>query len=154
MDRHDADLIASAYHPDAVDDHGTFRGTVSQFIEHVNGDGNGSPGVHAENLLAHHHYVTNITIDLTGDVAHTETYYLFAGQRRDGSGTSLVFGRYIDRQERRDGRWAIAARRVILDWSGNLDGQSAMAADAFAQFTHGTWDRNDLSYQRPLQTTI
>ena len=33
IDRLDFDLVRSCYHPDAVDDHGAFKGNVDEFIE-------------------------------------------------------------------------------------------------------------------------
>src|SRR4051794_32952980 len=33
IDRMDRELVRSCYHDDAVDDHGTFRGTADEFVE-------------------------------------------------------------------------------------------------------------------------
>ena len=143
IDRHDADIAAQAYHADAVDDHGTFIGAARGFIRHVN-------DLHARHWNTHQHYVTNQTIELAGDVAHVETYYL-AALRRESGMVDLAGGRYVDRCERRDGRWAIVQRACLVDWMGELPkGSGDVDVNLYL---HGTWDRSDVSYQRPLQLT-
>lgn len=48
-----------------------------------------------------------------------ESYHIALVIRNvDGVETqSRIGGRYLDRMERRDGRWAIAHRDVVFDWS-------------------------------------
>lgn len=140
IDRHDVKIMAHAYHPDATDNHGTFDGTADDFIAYAN-------DVHAASFLSHQHYIGNHSIDLAGDIAHVETYYLASLRRKDGT-TVLVGGRYIDQLERRDARWAIVHRIALIEWSGDL---------VNSDFTRGltmddatAWDRSDISYQRPL----
>jgi hypothetical protein len=36
IDRHDAEIMAAAYHPDATDDHGAYIGDPAGFICHAN----------------------------------------------------------------------------------------------------------------------
>lgn len=74
------------------------------------------------------HQVGNIQIALEGDVAHAETYVTAfhrvpadapPGGPFGGTGEvyDAVFGaRYIDRFERRDGRWRIATRRSVSEY--------------------------------------
>jgi hypothetical protein len=143
IDRHDDDIAAQAYHEGAVDDHGTYIGEARGFIRHVG-------ELHARNWNLHHHYITNQTIDLDGETAHVETYYLAALRRPDGI-MDLAGGRYIDRFERRNGRWAIADRACLVEWMGELAKPSgSVDVDLFLR---GSWDRDDISYQRPLQLT-
>ena len=149
MDRHDGELIASAYHADAMDDHGTFRGSVANLVQWMNGDG-ANPGVHSA-FLSHQHFVTNSFVDLDGDLAHAETYFLMLGRRRDGAKVTLATGRYVDRFERRESRWAIALRRVLLEWSAVLDENLAIVTDRLESFAHGTWGHDDISYERPTR---
>ena len=106
VDRHDTELMRSAYHADAVDEHGVASGDPVSFCDWA-------IGYHAEGQHQHHHAITNTSLDLDGDIAHGETYYMFWADNRVGPPT-LSFGRYIDRFEKRDGRWAIA-RRVCLN---------------------------------------
>jgi hypothetical protein len=110
LDRLDADLIASVYHADAVDDHGgrTFsgpdigRGIVewSRELKVVMGS----------------HHMTNPTVRLDGDAAACESYYSGFMLERHDDGTQRTLqmvGRYLDRLERRNGEWRISARAVV-----------------------------------------
>lgn len=141
IDRHDDALMLSAYHPDARDDHGAFIGYGADFVEHAN-------RVHSQNWVCHHHYVTNQVIDLDGDTAHCESYFLAVLKRPDGI-CDLVGGRYIDRIDRRDGVWAVADRICMVEW--NIEGKPGEASLDPTMFVSGTWDRSDPSYQRPLR---
>jgi len=141
IDRHDDALLASAYHADALDDHGAFIGPGDAFVEYAN-------RAHAQNWVCHQHYVTNQTIDLTGDTAHCESYFLAVLKRPDGI-CDMVGGRYVDRVERRDGRWAVAARICMVEWNVEAGPNSApLDPDMFVR---GAWDRADPSYRRPLE---
>lgn len=158
VDRLDRDLLLSVYHDDAIDDHGMFVGTREEFADWV-------VGMHGSTHLSHQHCLFNHFCELDGDVAHTETYYMFAGMNRAGTPLAMSGGRYLDRFERRDGRWAIAARVCVRDWAP-LDTQpdpedpSTMTAirdalpPAVLAFMQGgplpTRDRSDPSYDRPL----
>lgn len=140
IDRHDDEIMARAYHADATDDHGAYVGDPAGFIAHA-GQG------HTRNWDVHHHYIMNQTIDLDGDIAHVETYFL-ATLRRKGGPVDMVGGRYVDRFEKREGRWAVADRACLVEWNGELaQTEAAMDPDLFLQ---GSWDRTDISYQRPL----
>lgn len=140
IDRHDVELLLSTYHADARDDHGAFIGSPVGFVEHAN-------RVHEQNWVGHHHYVTNQAIDLDGDIAHCESYFLAVLKRADGV-CDLVGGRYVDRIERRDGRWAVADRICMVEW--NVESRPGDAQLDPAMFVGGTWDRSDPSYRRPL----
>lgn len=150
MDRHDAEMIASAYHPDAIDDHGSFRGTIAAFIDYVNGS-DGTAGVHEIMFKEHLHFLTNHTADIDGDVAHTETYFIMIGRYRDRKGSGVWLGRYVDRLERRLGEWKIAVRRVVMAASAELTGDTTLNAEQLVEFVGSTWDKSDISYQRPLE---
>ena len=109
MDRLDRELVRSAYHDDAIDDHVAFVGPVDDFIDWAF-------AYHASQVR-HQHYVTNHTVELDGDTAHAETYYLFVGRYADRqTPLTLAGGRYVDRLERRDGLWAIAKRVCTAEW--------------------------------------
>ncbi len=143
LDRRDWDLFASAYHADAIDQHGDFVGGPDGLVEYVSG------------LMADWDYSVHFldlnNLEIEGDVAHSECYVLFTQQRVDGTGLDFGGGRYVDRLERRSGAWAIAARRVVVDWSARAE--SVTFADVPSART-GTFDRNDPSYQRPLTIEI
>lgn len=146
VDRFDRELILSAYHPDAVDDHGMFVGSPEEFADWA-------IAYHSQFQHATHHMVTNHHCELDGDVAHTETYWLFSGINIEGPST-VHFGRYIDRFERRGGRWAIAARACMIEWHGSLSLLPSAPKEvlaAYAAVGPATRDRKDKSYQRPLK---
>ena len=141
MDRNDFDLAMSAFHPDALDDHGVFVGLARDFLQGISKRG--------ESYVARQHFIMNHLAEIDGNEAHAETYYFAAFHRKQDDGLELYFGRYLDRFEYRDGRWAIAARVVVQESA--LD---PVVAKSFAQiFIQGTQDRSDPSYQRPLRVT-
>lgn len=110
VDRGDAALIASAYHEDAEDDHGTFKGLGRDFAPHIVAqmDRAGAIG---------QHHVTNVLITfLDADTAESESYVI-ALNPEPGGRVALVYNRYFDRFERRAGAWKIARRMVIIDWA-------------------------------------
>jgi hypothetical protein len=139
MDRYDAELVRSAFHADARDDHGARIGSAHGLVDWAN-------GVHTEAFSGIQHYVMNTTIDLDGDTAHAETYYMLAAVRKGTLDAHLGGGRYVDRFERRDGRWAIADRIVTHEWMNDAATQEVMAAVSVPP----AQDRSDPSYRRPL----
>jgi ketosteroid isomerase-like protein len=143
VDRDDIDLVASAYHDDAVDDHGFYVGSGRGLGEWV--------FVRHKESPASQHHITNHMAEIDGDTAHAETYF-FSINRSPDDTASLATGRYVDRFERRNGEWRIAVRIVITEsvLSANSDELAAFAQRAFAPFSR---DRSDLSYRRPLQVS-
>lgn len=111
LDRQDHELLASLFHPDAIDEHGPINGPATDFVNFM---ATGSvPGHHWM-----HHNGTQL-IDIDGDVAHTETYTLAFYREPDEDGNPsnrevFLRCRYIDRVERRDGQWRIAHRKVAF----------------------------------------
>jgi hypothetical protein len=145
VDRLDRELLISVYHEDAIEDHGVFVGDREGFADWV-------IAFHSRAQHATQHVINNHTCDLDGDVAHTETYYMFAAMNVEGAPLSLSGGRYIDRFEKRNGRWAIALRRVVSDWWGQ-PGESTLTAAGRAVLNagmHASRDRFGTSYERPL----
>src|SRR5262249_46644587 len=122
MDRLDGELARSAYHDDAFEDHGGFVGQVDDFIAWTL--------AYQARFARHQHYVTNHSVEVEGDTAHAETYYLFIATEQDPDAPLTAFGgRYVDRFERRGGRWAIAARVLVVEWRTTLP--CALSPDAF-----------------------
>ena len=143
IDRHDVECIVSAFHPDAVDTHGAWEGGPEALAEWGNRE-------HARHWLAHQHFLGNTSFDFDGDTCHTETYVLDVQRRKDERGNDVLGGRYIDRFERRDGEWRIVRRVLLLDWTGELAADPSRAQDLLERYDTGRWDRDDLSYRRPL----
>ncbi len=146
VDRLDRELIVSAYHPDAIDDHGLFVGAPEAFADYFS-------AFHASQQSATQHIITNHACELDGDTAHCETYWLFAAMNREGPALSLGGGRYIDRMERRGGRWAIAQRKCLYDWQGVPGDYDLSPAQIEKMLGAGpaTRDQSDPSYERPLR---
>jgi hypothetical protein len=134
IDRCDAELVKSAYHPDAYDDHGNFKGNAWEFADYA-----------TKALRARYkgtmHAITNHTIDV--DVAagtgSGETYTMaFHFRTGDDGGPDVVdawWGRYVDKYECRDGDWRISHRVCVHGWTMQMTVDQAMpiAAEVFTQ---------------------
>jgi SnoaL-like domain len=144
MDRFDRDLFLSAFHADAVIAAGTFVGGPIALYDWAS-------AMHQHGQTATHHNMLNHTCDIDGDVAHTETYFLFAARNRDETNW-MAGGRYIDRLERRASLWKIALRTNVIEWSGMLPTMPIPFSDVPDIHLNGapTRNRSDPSYQRPL----
>ena len=127
VDRRDWPRLREVFHPDAHDDHGEYKGGVDGFLAWV-------AERHAR-IGQSMHFLGNSLVEFAGpDLALVETYFI-AAQRlgpeagpaarrmleQAGAGSEAdsvdidVFGRYIDRMERRGGAWRIARRTVAFD---------------------------------------
>jgi len=144
VDRHDRELMLSAYWPDAFDEHGVAEGGAAEFVDWA-------LGWHREYQTLHQHIIANHVLDLDGDTAHGETYYIFWGENRMGPPT-LAFGRYVDRFERRHGEWRIAHRVCVNEKAGLF--MENRLPEAAEQLLHKSGpsrrDKGDISYVRPL----
>ncbi|MFN3215108.1 MAG: nuclear transport factor 2 family protein [Acidimicrobiales bacterium] len=154
IDRRDFAMVAACYHPGATDDHGTFKGTVEEFIPWVEG--------RLASFDTTMHFLGNVSIDLLPDpvdsaattgpggagsvrVAHVETYCV-AYHRLAGRDTDSIAGlRYIDRFECRGGEWRIADRTIVVEWN-RLDDVHALGFGP--EYVRGTHDRTDPYYRR------
>lgn len=155
VDRLDFDGIRSVFHPDAVDRHGPFNGSVNELIEWIRKR-------HAT-IPFSMHQISNILIEFAGpDSALVETYvrtvqYYPASAKAslqeltgsatgsDGCGADLfTCSRYIDRFERRDGLWKIALRTLVQDYKRVVD--VASVPEAKPGWLTGRRDRDDPLY--------
>jgi len=145
VDRFDRDLVLSAYHPDAIDDHGEFVGNPEGFVDWAF-------AYHEHHQASHHHMILNHRCDLDGNTAHTESYWIFMGNNRQAPNTFAV-GRYVDRFEKRKGNWAIAARVCVSESVNDLTPQALPEAVLLHMANYGpsTRDQKDISYERPLR---
>jgi hypothetical protein len=143
-DRHDVELLTSAYHEDGVDEHGYAINPGPKYAQWAN-------AIHAAGSKLHTHNITTHLCEIDGDIAHCESYVLVALLNNDETSARLISGRYIDRLERRGGEWKIALRRSTVDVLISGDA-SILKAPLFTQqgYTKGTRDERDVSYQRPL----
>jgi hypothetical protein len=110
IDRLDADMLRSAYWPEAIDKHLEFRGNTEEFIAWA------FPVMGAMDQTMH--MIGNILITIHGATADVESY--FYGYHRvmiEGRKTDVIgAGRYLDRFEKRDDEWRIIERLVMTDW--------------------------------------
>jgi hypothetical protein len=66
------------------------------------------------------HTISTAAIEVDGDEA-TSVCYLDADSIDIRTGSrSLAGGRYLDRLVRRDGRWLIRERRIVVDYASTL----------------------------------
>lgn len=150
IDRRDFAMVAACYHPGATDDHGSFEGTVEEFLPWVEG--------RLASFDTTMHFLGNVSIDLVPDpvdadaadgkgarVAHVETYCV-AYHRLAGRDTDSIAGlRYVDRFECRGGEWRIADRTIVVEWN-RLDEVNALGFGP--EYVRGTYDRTDPYYRR------
>jgi hypothetical protein len=153
-DRHDKELVASAFWPEATI---SFGAPMSR-DEYVEWEETTLAG-----YAAHQHHVTGQTVEIDGDTAHVESYLVYFLVPRDRAAdaagaatlghaltsekTRLGSGRYIERWERRDGEWKILVREYVEDLA--LLGDTVDLCTAGRCL--GSWDRTDPSYERPLE---
>ena len=111
VDRCDEELISSAFHTDSYDDHGYWKGPGRELAPFL-----------ADRLRkadsATTHSITNVLIELDGDLARSEAQ-VHATLIRRGSipvEVDVVGARYLDRFSRRANTWRIERRTVVLDW--------------------------------------
>ncbi len=136
VDRLDADLMRSAYWPDATDDHGVYVGNAMDFCDVV-------VRSHGR-FISTMHCIMNHAIEVDEDAGtgNGEIYnvtYVF----REESRRKLLetwWGRYLDTYERRDGEWRIKARICVHEYTRADEVTEHMAIDA-AKFRQGSADR-------------
>jgi hypothetical protein len=126
VDRRNWDLMRSAYHPDAWDDHGNYKGPVDGFVELTI--------ARHQTIEQSMHVLGQTDIEFHGpDGALVETYFIThqrltpeAGDARlpylrgqtiapDQAAETEVIGRYVDRFTRIGGAWRIAHRTVVFE---------------------------------------
>ncbi|WP_423460341.1 nuclear transport factor 2 family protein [Ottowia sp. VDI28] len=140
IDRQDEEALRSAYWPDATDRHGPYQGSATGFIDwavkKLAADGERSV-----------HSISNMSITLAGAQAAVETYFMALQRDRDPEGVSrevFLAGRYVDRFEKRDNEWRIAARTVVYDWLRHMGTPEGTEAERFGiRMPVGSLKRSD-----------
>jgi hypothetical protein len=112
-DRLDEELLRSCFFPDAHYKFGAFDGTATDFINF------GMTIVRP--LLKTSHIITNVSIDVVGDKAVSECYFLAHHRRLTPNQDYFLKGRYLDNFEKRNGEWKIAHRIGLTDFSRVFD---------------------------------
>jgi SnoaL-like domain len=116
-DRGDQHRMAGVYLEEAWDDHGTYKGSGKGFAKQV-----------MSNLASQRqklvHLLGQSLIDVNGDEAGAETYFLASNVKADKDGHDVVHllsGRYVDTLRRENGQWKIAKRICVREWSMSID---------------------------------
>jgi len=139
-DRLDRELLLSAYHPHATDDRGAFTGGPEARVDWLL--------AYLRTLRHTSHHISNFTIEIDGDVAHCESYVITTSLPEGEETVTLGGARYIDRFERFEGRWAIAHREAVMDFT-----VTTPTSGLPPKVLHGTRDPSDRSYARPFTLT-
>lgn len=139
VDRIDLDLLKSCYWPDAIDDHGPFKGSAVELFEVIDAMGAA--------FGMSQHLICNEYVEIEGDRACCESYFLMpASIDRAGPRVWILGGRYIDIFERRADEWRIHDRTVTFDWETIVPGDE----EGFTPnpFTRGERSMEDLVYRK------
>jgi len=127
VDRRDWEAVRETFHADGTDKHADFFGVRDDFIDWIR--------VRHEEVPKSKHFLGNMLIEFSSDtVAIVETYFMAVmelsaeseGHRKmllgdsdpgeiDGTIRIDVLGRYLDRFEKRKGKWKVARRQVAFD---------------------------------------
>ena len=145
IDRFDRELYLSAFHADAVIDAGALVGGPEEAYDK-------GAELHAHGQTSTLHSLLNHSCDIEGDSAHAETHFLFMGRNRDETNWAAG-GRYIDRLERRNGKWKIAFRCTAVEWSSMIPGATVPLFDNVPDLHENgasSRSKDDPSYRRPL----
>lgn len=164
IDRADVELLKSVYHPDGVDDHGAICANAHEFADKI-------IAMLKEVCVYTMHSVTHTVIEVQGDKASSEAYYMaihtvaageaaiekFFGksyleaQRAAGSlgqrHEYLCSGRYLDELHKRDGAWKVFRRKMTNEW-GVCRPERSVSEGIPAAFTMtGSRDSQDPVYR-------
>ena len=138
LDRLDESLVRSVFADDATTHYGAFTGGANEM-----------PAMAMRALSAYRttqHQLGQINLAIDGDSATGEVYFQAFHQHATDNFDRFICGRYIDRYERRDGRWLMTHRTEVVDWTRT----EPIADEYFSLRPHtvrGTRDTTDLSYR-------
>ena len=143
VDRADWEGGRATYHDDAFDDHGDFKGSADGFIAFAKERTGDTP--------SSIHFLGNCLIEFAADgAAIVEAYFFTAhtlgpkGARMYEAGDESVqismYGRYVDRMEKRAGHWRIARRFVVFEATRVHRGDSPPMKPDWAHHDRGPAD--------------
>jgi len=168
LDRLDLELLKSVYHPDGFDDHGTMKLNAHEFAEKI------IARLRATCVYGMH-TITQAVIEISGDRAKSEAYYLglhlvAGGERSIGeffgpryleaqrlAGTVeqqheyVCGGRYLDILHKRAGQWRIYRRRMTNEFTICRPASDCTEGTPGAFFTGSRRDRQDALYDLTLE---
>jgi len=112
-DRMDFDLYKTCFHEDAKLDFSFFSGSVEEFLVMARTSLGG--------FMLTTHFTGNSLVQVEGDSAACEFYtcatHRIAADDKGPDRDYVASVRYVDRMERRGGKWRIAHRQCLLDWA-------------------------------------
>ncbi|CAG9266711.1 SnoaL-like protein [Paraburkholderia unamae] len=126
VDRGDEIALRATYWKDATDRHGPYQGTASGFCDWA------MESLKTAGRMIH--MIGNIMIELHGDRALAESYFHAVQEDRKIANTPtevVLYGRYIDRFEKRGGEWKVAVRTVVYDWSRSTPIETTTETEMF-----------------------
>jgi hypothetical protein len=142
VDRCDVELMQSLFHEDGR----AFKAPAWDFAAHF-------VPANKEATTLTTHFMGNLLIEVVRDKAYSEAYFMtYAGRMQGGQEVIDVFaGRYVDRWERRKGRWGVVLRETVHEWSrADIAGTTPFPLPASEQgtFVAPARDRRDKSFTR------
>lgn len=163
LDRADLALMETVYWPDGRDIHGIYSGGAAEFVPFIIRE-------IRNYFVMGTHCLLNVSIEVDGDRASSESYLYSAcrvrremvtgilgeryaafctGQGLDPEHEHFVMaGRYLDKFERRGGEWRIFQRQVVMDWNDNGPSQQVSDQGMMADLRPmGSWGKGDPVYR-------
>jgi ketosteroid isomerase-like protein len=143
VDRGDIAHLRDLYHHDATDDHGSVAtGSADELLDAITAA--------RPYIRSMQHNVTTVNFAIDGDTAEGEIYtiatHTFSARDRDVD--VVVGGRYLDKYEKRDGRWKFSQRMIVTDWAHVNDPSTVDLRHPITRDTpRGAPDANDPSHQ-------
>lgn len=142
-DRQDVAQIEACWWPEGVDEHGPIITHAPEYAARANMG-------HSTNFHMTSHNITNHLCQIEGDTAHCESYVIGGLYWLKEEKTSIAFGRYLDRLEKRDGEWRMLVRKCTIEMTADAD-PSWVHSKAVQGFLKARWDGRDPSYERPFE---
>lgn len=140
IDRCDETLLRAQFHDEAQDDHGSFKGSIDEFVKWV------MPVLHT--MERTQHILGQMLIEMDGDGAVSETYFEAHHELMiDGAMQHMIAaGRYLDTFERRGGIWKISKRHAVYDWQSVQPSTDSADRSSPGDIAYGQRGDSDASY--------
>lgn len=141
-DRQDVEQIIGCWWPEGIDEHGPIINHLPDYAERANAG-------HRRFFHMTSHNITNHLCEIADDTANCESYVIGGLRWLHGKSTSIAFGRYLDRLEKRNGEWRMLVRKCTIEMTADAD-PDWLHSEAVKGFLKPLWGREDPSYQRPF----